>query len=324
MPLCGRVTVRIEMNKKKFEKSFFEVFKMYGKGAFVLVYGAIVICIQLILCSGAAGSGYQLGAGDVVTISIFAGGEKQIGVNLTVSAKGNINFPYIGSVKASGLSVRQLEQKVYLPLSTEYFVDPQVHVQVKEYHSLHFSISGAVKKPGKYIMQSATSIMSLIAEAEGVTSESGKIAYVLRDNVKTESQKGAPEIEKGKSEPIKVNLLKLLDEGDMNHNLQLQSGDSVYIPHAKGLNQATSKVYVSGRVKKPALYEFQPGLTALGLCIMAGGFDKYAAPNRTTIVRLVNGKQEVVKIDLEDVIEGAVEDFFLKPGDRVHVPKSWL
>jgi len=129
---------------------------------------------------------------------------------------------------------------------------------------------------------------------------------------------------KGKKEPIKVNLIKLLDEGDMSHNVVLLPGDSIYIPFAKGLNQADSKVYVSGEVKNPALYEYQPGLTALSVCIMAGGFATYAAPNRTTIVRLENAEQLVIKIDLEDVIEGKIPDVVLKPGDRIHVPESWL
>lgn len=292
------------------------------RASFAACFFIIVLFLQVLSCHGAAG--YKLGSGDVVSVAIFAGGEKQLAVDLSVSALGNINFPFIGTVKASGLSARELEQKVYIPLARDYFVDPQVHVQIKEYHSLHFSISGAVKKPGKYVMQAATSIMDLIARAGGVTLDSGKIAYILRDTPTKKKQPPNGQKAAGDVEPLKVNLVKLLDEGDRTYNLMLRSGDSVYIPHAKGLDQAESKVYVSGRVKRPALYEYQPGLTALSLCIMAGGFDKFAAPNRTTVVRIEKGKQKVLKIDLEDVEQGKVRDLVLRPGDRVHVPESWL
>lgn len=288
-------------------------------------YLGLPFLLLMILPKVLLAGGYKLGPADVVSISIFAGGENQVAVELTLSADGNVNFPYLGPVKASEMTTQELEEKVTIPLAKDYFVDPQVHIRVKEYHSQHFSISGAIEKPGKYEMTAETTIMDLIAKAQGVTLESGKIAYVLRDEDGNDTTKKQGLNSEGSGrEPIKINLVKLLDEGDMSKNIILRPGDSVYIPHAKGLHQAQSKVYVSGRVKKAGLYEFQPGMTALSACIMAGGFDKYAAANRTTIVRQVEGEQKVIKIDLEDVIEGRVTDVVLKPGDRVNVPESWL
>lgn len=266
---------------------------------------------------------YRLGAGDVLTISIYAGGEEQVNVNLTVSDEGNVNFPFIGSVPAGGMTTSELERAAFTPLEKDYFVDPQIHIQIMEYHSLRFSISGAVAKPGNYEMKSATTLLDLIAMAGGATPERGNVAYILKEAVFQESQANSEGEVQG-TDPIKVNLLRLLDEGDMAINITLQTGDSVYIPLSKGLNQSDTKVYVSGEVKRPDVYEYQPGLTALSVCIMAGGFDQYAAPNRTTIVRFENGKQAVIKIDLEDVIKGKAKDLSLKPGDRLHVPESWL
>ncbi len=276
--------------------------------------------------SFAASDGYKLGPTDILSVSIFAGGEEQVAVDLTISEQGFVNFPFIGSVKAAGMTRSQMEKAVFEPLEKDYFVDPQVHVRIKEYHSLHFFISGAVKKPGKYEMQAATTIMDLIAKAEGLQQERGNIAYIMHegDGDNSETVYSQDPAENSPNDPQKVNLLKLLDEGDMSHNVVLKPGDSVYIPFAKGLNQADLKVYVSGEVEKPALYEFQPGMSALSVCIMAGGFAKYAAPNRTTIVRIEDGKQKVLKIDLEDVVEGKIPDVLLKPGDRIHVPESWL
>ena len=57
---------------------------------------------------------------------------------------------------------------------------------------------------------------------------------------------------------------------------------------------------------------------------MAGGFDKFAAPNRARIIREEDGQQTVIRINLNDVKEGKIPDIELKPGDIVVIPESWL
>ncbi|MDB9823498.1 SLBB domain-containing protein, partial [Deltaproteobacteria bacterium] len=125
-------------------------------------------------------------------------------------------------------------------------------------------------------------------------------------------------------EPVRVDLKSLLDKGDMSHNILLRSGDVIYIPLEKALNLGESKIYVEGEVKSPGVYDYQPGLTALNACIMAGGFDSFAAPNRTRIIRNMEEGQEIIKIDLNDVKNGKIPDMELEPGDRIHVPETWL
>lgn len=267
---------------------------------------------------------YLIGPRDILSLTIRAGGEKQQEVDLTVSGRGMINVPFIGPVKAEGLTLSQVEVLIAGPLAKDYFVAPQVNIHIKEYHSLQYYISGAVKEPGLFEMTSKATLMELIAKAGGVLPERGNVAYILRAST--------GQIEKGenvknllsKKEPIKVDLSRLLDKGDMSHNPILQSGDVVYIPLEKALNVAESNIYVEGEVKKPGVYEYQPGLTALNAVIIAGGFDKFAAPNRTRIIRKDGGKQVVIKINLNDVKKGKIPDIELKPGDLIHVPETWL
>ena len=125
-------------------------------------------------------------------------------------------------------------------------------------------------------------------------------------------------------EPLKVDLQSLLDQGKMHHNVTLKSGDVVYIPLQTALNLGESKVYVEGEVKEPGMYDYRPGLTAMNACIMAGGFDKFAAPNRTRIIREDDEEKTIIKININDVKKGEVRDIELKPGDRIHVPESWF
>jgi polysaccharide biosynthesis/export protein len=274
--------------------------------------------------SPARGKAYIVGPRDVLSITIYAGGELQQEVDLTVSAKGVINAPFVGAIKAVGLTLPQLEDRITQPLEKDYFVSPEVNIRVAGYHSLRYFISGAVKKPGLYEMTSQTTLMELIAKAGGVVPDRGNVAYILRGS--------AEEVVDGKSinellsrkEPIKVDLESLLDRGDVSANLPLVPGDLVYLPLGKTLHLARSKIYVGGKIKKPGLYDYQPGLTALSACILAGGFAKFSAPNRTKIIRKENGQQTVIDIDLNDVKEGDAPDVELKAGDRIHVPESWL
>jgi polysaccharide export outer membrane protein len=65
-------------------------------------------------------------------------------------------------------------------------------------------------------------------------------------------------------------------------------------------------------------------MTALNACIMAGGFNEFAAPNRTKIIRQEKDRQIIIKINLNDVKKGKIPDTEMKPGDRIHIPETWL
>lgn len=255
---------------------------------------------------------YTVGPGDIISLTIIAGGVEQAKADLVVSEQGEVTLPFIGNINAAGMTLKNLEKELYIPLEKDFFVDPQVNIQIKEYHSLSFTISGAVSKPGKFELDFHPSLLDLIAQAGGVSEGRGGVAYIIRDS------QGA------QNDPIHVDLARLLDEGDMSQNIMLETNDKVHIPLEKKLNQTKTKVFVEGEIKKPGLIDFQPGLTALSACIMAGGFDKYAAPGRSWIIRLEGGKVTIIKINLDKIQEGKIPDVSLKPGDRIHIPESWL
>ncbi len=282
---------------------------------------AALVCMSY---ARAPNKAYLIGPRDVLLMTIYAGGEKQQEVELTVSSGGKINVPFIGALKAEGLTLSQLEAAVTKPLAQDYFVDPSVNITIKEYHSLQYYISGAVKQPGLFEMSSTSTLLELIAKAGGVLPERGNVAYILRDSTGQIVEGEDVEALISNREPLKVDLKSLLDQGNMSHNVTLKSGDVVYIPLQTALRLGESKVYVEGEVKEPGVYDYRPGLTAMNACIMAGGFDKFAAPNRTRIIREDGEEKVVIKINLNDVKTGEVRDIELKPGDRIHVPESWF
>ena len=311
---------------RKLIKVFFE----QNLVALIILFASVSVAM---CAENGTSENYHLGAQDVIQITVLAGGEIQVSTELVVTGSGDINVPLIGNIQAVGLTQEELERAVRIPLELDYFVDPQVQVQIKAYHSLQYFISGAVKNPGMYELNFHPTMMDLIAKAGGMAAGRGNIAYVLRGSKGADTEdllagttdSEALETAIIKREPIRVNLLKLLDQGDVTENLVLESGDTVYIPLNKALNQSYTKVYVEGEIKSPGVFDYQPGLTAFSACIMAGGFAKYAAPNRARVIRNTEtGDQKIFKLNLEKVQRGDEADFSLEPGDRIFIPESWL
>ena len=272
---------------------------------------------------------YVLGIGDRLSFLLYAGGELQLKsggpIMLTISEEGTITLPFLGKVRADGLYVDELTLEITTRLKVDCFVDPQVILSVVDYRSKRVYILGEVKNPGSHGMEREnTTLIELISMAGGATEKRGKKAFVLRGAYEDIASGGKINELVEKKEPIVVDLQRLLERGDLTANVKLEPDDVVYIPPRVFINIAQSKIYVMGHLKRPGIYEFQDGITALNACLLAGGFAKFAAPNRATISRFENGKKTTIKIDLNDVKEGKADDIILIPGDRVYVPKSWL
>ena len=287
----------------------------------------------VVLCWPATASAqkgkYVLGIGDKVSLLLYAGGVNQLSgggaLTLTISEEGTITVPFLGKVRADGSTADQLTQEITERLKADYFVDPQVILSVVEYRSKRVYILGEVNRPGDYGMErEAPTVLELISMAGGATERSSKKAFVLRGAYDDIASGGEINELVEQKDPVVVDLQRLLEKGDLTANVKLLPDDVVYIPPSMFEDMAQSKIYVMGQVSHPGIYEYQDGITALNACILAGGFAKFAAPNRTTVTRSDNGAKTIMKINLNDVKHGKADDIILKPGDRVYVPKSWL
>jgi len=270
--------------------------------------------------TGTQGVDYTLGPGDVISVTVRAGGEDQFTDELAISKSGTVSLPLIGEMQVEGLTRSELQRQILEPLERDYFYDPTVIVAIKKYRSFRFHISGAVQSPGFYELTVKPSLLELIAKAGGVLEGRGNYIFVLRASQKAVSQGDSIESLLKKSDPIKVDLEKLLVKGDMTLNLILEKDDAVYIPNMP----SRLKIYMDGEIESPGIYKYKPGLTALDACYEAGGFTEFAAPNRTKIIRKNGDKPDTIKIDLTKVMKGKIPDIELRPGDRIIIPESWI
>lgn len=111
-------------------------------------------------------SEYRVGALDLLEISVF--GQPEMNRQVRVNTSGQVSLPLVGSLQAGGKTVQEIEQLIAARLTERYMQDPQVTVFVKEYTSQRVTVEGSVGKPGIYPITGKTSLLQVIALAEGL------------------------------------------------------------------------------------------------------------------------------------------------------------
>ena len=106
--------------------------------------------------------------GDVLQISIFAGGEKQEDFEATIVAPGSITCPLLGEARVAGLTTDEIAKQLRAMLALDFFVDPQVLVSVKE-HGGQVYVTGEVKQPGAYGVRDNLTVLHACLLAGGFT-----------------------------------------------------------------------------------------------------------------------------------------------------------
>ena len=134
---------------------------------------------------------------------------------LIVRPDGKVAFPLAGELTAAGLSPAQFTAALTQALS-EYIKDPKVAVNIVKFRTTRVYVLGEVNKPGMYEIDRQHKLLDAIGMAGGYTRYAAKKAVFLIHNGQSAS-------------PIRINLQKLLKEGDMSQNYALTEGDVVFL-----------------------------------------------------------------------------------------------
>ena len=88
----------------------------------------------------------------------------------------------------------------------------------------------------------------------------------------------------------------------------------------------TQQVRVIGEATSPKAIPYRTGMTALDVMIAVGGLTKFAAGDRSVVVRTVNGKEDTYRVHLSSLIrDGEVdENVFMAPGDILIIPQAYF
>jgi polysaccharide export outer membrane protein len=122
---------------------------------------------------------YRLGTGDQISIQVFQ--EEDLSIETRISDTGNISYPLLGTIKASGLTISQLEQKITQGLKGDYLINPRVNVSISEYRQ--FYVNGEVKSPGAFSFVPGLTVRKAISIAGGFAERADKKnIFILHEN----------------------------------------------------------------------------------------------------------------------------------------------
>lgn len=259
--------------------------KFYDNYLFILIF-LIFFPIQ----SHAANN---IGLDDVLRISVY--GYEDLTTETRVSPDGMITFPLIGELKVSGKSPIALEQAIATRLSDGGFIkSAQVSVTVVEQVSQQISVLGYVNKPGRYSLNSDSSIVDVIAMAGGITDMGDNKAVVTRTV-------------DGKVQKQELDLQVYLEADQAVEPFKMQQGDVVYAPKAP-------MFYIYGEVQHPGGYRIEPKISVVKALSIGGGLTLRGTENGIVIKRKnTNGVLEEIDVELVDPV---LEDDVIYVGER--------
>jgi len=287
---------------------------------------------------------YRVGGSDILNIIVYD--EPDLTRNgVRVAYDGTISFPLLGRLQIDDLTISQIEELVARKLAEkQLLLDAQVSVLVDRYGSKKYKVLGEVRRPGGYSLKANEHLIDAISTAGGVNPDTaGKQVVIVRTVVvqKMEATQ-ALDVEEDKTASawgrtpdfggrlrsefhstkvvITVDLERLLRGNDLVSNLNLQDNDVIYLPEAEFF-------YIMGEVKKPGSYKFiQEDLTLVGAIGTAGGFTNIAARKKTRIIRVENGVEKIITVNVKAITSAGrkIQDVRIKPDDIIIVPQSFF
>ncbi|WP_417910069.1 SLBB domain-containing protein [Candidatus Electronema sp. PJ] len=275
--------------------------KHYALAAGRIMAAAFLLLALLRLLPAWADDAYQIGAGDVLSITVY--GHDDLKTKVRVSENGGIEFPLIGSVQVGGLKPAEAAKKIEHLLADGYIVKPQAQLYVEEFKSRKVVVLGQVKHPGLVELSGPATLLEVISKAGGLEKDAGAMVSVTRTV-------------DGKQQTVSIDIKKLLEQGDTENknNMQLLGGETVAVAAAK--EEDAPVAYVTGEVNRPGMYPCAANATVLKMVSLAGGFTNIASQSRVKINRSANGKKQVLKsVDLDTPV---------RPDDVIEVPESFF
>jgi len=170
-------------------------------------------------------------------------------------------------------------------------------------------VLGEVNKPGAFTFPAdrTVTVKELLLQAGGASAMASlSSAKVIRsDKIQ---------------EPTDLN--KLIFNGDMAQDLQLYSGDVLYVPRRKQM-----RVYCLGMVGHPGVFEGQPNTLDLMQVLSLAVPHKFGAVlSNVKVVRGWPNSPKVLSANVEALLyKGRLEENIpLQEGDVIYVPESFL
>jgi polysaccharide export outer membrane protein len=267
--------------------------------------------------SASTGSTYVLGPDDQVSIRALHA-EEITDKPVQLDGEGFLKLPLVGRVKASGLTVEQLESELTERLKT-YINDPQVSVNITEFRSQPISVLGSVNNPGVIQLRGRKTLVEVLSMAGGLRPDAGYRIEITRRAEWGEIPLPGAKTQDGYS-IADVSVAPLLEAKSPKANIDVKPYDTISVPKGE-------LVYVTGEVRKAGgfvLHE-KESLSVLQALSLAEGSSPTASLTKARILRAHpdSSDRTQIPIDLKSVIAGKSPDVSLQSGDILFIPSSF-
>lgn len=260
---------------------------------------------------------YVLGAEDLITVKVFAADDIP-DKPAQIDNNGIVTLPMIGPIHAAGLTVEQFQADLVAAYK-KYFKDPQVTVQVNEFHSQPVSVAGNVTTPGIVQLRGNRNLLEVISQAGGLRADAGDTVLVTRNlSEGAIPVQGAFTDPSGKYSVAHIDIRAVMNGKNPEGNIQIMPHDVITVNRAR-------LVYVLGNVTKPGGYVMTENetMSVTQAVALAGGWDKTAALTQARILRASGGPtREQIPLDVKKIMANKAPDLQLQPDDILYVPNS--
>ena len=246
----------------------------------------VMWCLTLLLAIGtgiASAADVQLGAGDVLKISVY--GNPDLGLETRISEAGQITFPLVGNVALGGLSVSAAEKKLGGLLESGGFLrKAQVNIIVTSLQSQQVSVLGQVNRPGRYPIEGKRSVMDMLAMAGGVSADGGDSINLIRKR-------------DGKTSREVIDIVEMVRSADLNRDLDVAGNDVIFVERAP-------RFYIYGEVQRPGPFRLERSMTVLQGLSAGGGLTQRGTERGIRIKRRdAEGKLQVLEAKHDDLLQ---------------------
>ncbi len=163
---------------------------------------------------------YKIQPEDILQITVYE--EPDLTTKVRVTTRGEINFPLLGHLQVTGLSVMELQEKITTLLAQDYLINPQVQIFIETYHARDVFVTGAVAKPGSYPLPAGKST----TVTEAITMAGGFSKSASLNGTRIIRNQG------GKETTIHVKAGDIVKKGDKSKDVEVQPNDVVFIPES--------------------------------------------------------------------------------------------
>jgi polysaccharide biosynthesis/export protein len=205
---------------------------------------------------------YLIGPGDELLVRAW--GQIDVNYRAVVDRTGAIYLPKVGPISVAGVRYDQLNTYMKAAISRVY-KNFDLDVTLGRLRAVQVFVVGQVRRPGSYTVSSLSTMVNALF-ASGGPSKQGSMRRIM---LKREGK-----------DVTTFDLYDLIAFGDKSKDVQLLSGDVIWVPPVGRL------VALAGSVNVPGIYELKEHETLGQLLGYAGGFTTTASGQKAFIDRI--------------------------------------